>query len=173
MDEEQRKKLQDQLDARSRAMMMLGAQGEVEKNMPMIEGMAGMSGGLSQVGRPIAKGAIRGLVDMMEPKVNESGIISPLAEKFSGLRRYLQELGGTGAESPASVESQKFMKAQHAADEANMARELQETTMKNKPSAADTANSRYKVDQEVEKLTKSKKPKNEDKTFDLNENRRK
>lgn len=158
MDEEQKRKLLQQIYK------------QMEENMPAIEGMANVSG-LASVGKPVATGAIRKVVDMMEPKVSESGLISPAAEKFSAIRRYLQELGGTGAQSPKSVEAQRMVKAKNTAKDAMDAQELKEFSLRNKPSDAETALNRYRMDREADEL--GLKRRNLEETFDLSKDRRK
>lgn len=146
MDERQKAELQKYLDARERAMSLLKAQDAVKPYEPMIEGAATMSGGLSNVSKP-AMSALRGLVNKMQPNASEEGLISPVAEKFTDLRRYLQKLTGSGAETEASKAAQQLAKGKSEADMINRARELQS---KPRPSDAETAYTRYMMDKDAE-----------------------
>lgn len=142
-----------------------------DEEKEMIQNMTlGMSGGLANVGKPLLQGAAKKLVDVMEPRVSEEGLVSPVAEKFTGIRRFLQELGGTGGETAKSKAIQEQIKSKAAADEANAIRELQEYSMRNKPSDEQIALDRYMIDRQVDKIMQRNNP---DKTFDLKLDRRK
>ena len=119
----------------------------------MIKDGATMSGGMGAVGKAVPSIG-RKVVDLLEPKADEAGVIAnSWVEPFQGVRRFLQEQLGTGAANSKSTALHKA--ASEGVERAEQAA-LNANKSKWEPTVDQLIEGRRKVDLEAEKMMKDR-----------------